>query len=66
MEYRYALVDGNLTYNFADDKLSLSVWGKNLTGQKRFSDVSFSAFGQVISKQWIPPRTVGATLHYDF
>lgn len=66
VEYRYALVDGNLTYNFAGDKLSLSVWGKNLTGQKRFADVSFSAFGQVISKQWIPPRTVGATLHYDF
>ena len=62
----YALVDGNLTYHFAGDKLSLSIWGKNLTDQKRFADVSFSAFGQVLSKQWIPPRTFGATAHYDF
>lgn len=62
----YALADGSLTYHFASDKLSLSIWGKNLTNEKRFADVSFSAFGQVISKQWIPPRTVGATVHYDF
>lgn len=44
----------------------MSVWVKNLTDQKRFADVSFSAFGQVISKQWVPPRTVGATIHCDF
>ncbi|MEP7351127.1 MAG: TonB-dependent receptor [Sphingorhabdus sp.] len=62
----YALVDASLTYHFVGDQLRLSVWGKNLTDQDRFADVSFSAFGQVISKQWIAPRTVGATIHYDF
>ena len=62
----YALVDASLTYNFVGDKLRMSVWVKNLTDQKRFADVSFSAFGQVISKQWVPPRTVGATIHCDF
>lgn len=66
VENGYALVNASLTYRFKDDKLSIGVWGKNLTGEDRFSDVSFSAFGQVISKQWIAPRTFGATVHYDF
>ncbi|MDX3909548.1 MAG: TonB-dependent receptor [Sphingobium sp.] len=65
-ENAYALLDANVTYNFVGDQLSLSVWGKNLTGQDRFADVSFSANGQVISKQWVAPRTVGATLRYKF
>jgi iron complex outermembrane receptor protein len=65
-EEGYALVNGSLTYNFADERLSLSVWGKNLTGEDKFADVSFSAFGQVLSKQWIPPRTYGATVRYEF
>ena len=62
----YALVDAGLTYHFVGDQLRMSVWGKNLTDEKRLADVSFSAFGQVISKQWIAPRTFGATIHYDF
>lgn len=65
-ESAYALVNASLTYNFVGDKLRMTAWAKNLTNQKRFADVSFSAFGQVISKQWIPPRTVGGTIHYDF
>lgn len=66
VEDSYALIDASLTYYFADEKLSASIWGKNLTGQDRFADVSFSAFGQVLSKQWIPPRTYGATIRYEF
>jgi iron complex outermembrane receptor protein len=66
VEDKYALVDASLTYFFADEKLSASIWGKNLTDQDRFADVSFSAFGQVLSKQWIPPRTFGATVRYEF
>jgi iron complex outermembrane receptor protein len=66
VEDDYALVDASMTYYFANDKLSASIWGKNLTGQDRFADVSFSAFGQVLSKQWIPPRTYGATVRYEF
>lgn len=66
VEDKYALVDASMTYYFANEQLSASVWGKNLTGQDRFADVSFSAFGQVISKQWIPPRTYGATVRYEF
>lgn len=66
VEDKYALVDASMTYYFVGDQLSASVWGKNLTGQDRFSDVSFSAFGQVLSKQWVPPRTYGATVRYEF
>mgnify|MGYP001048272506 CR=1 FL=1 len=66
VETAYALLDANVTYNFVGDKLSVSIWGKNLTNQDRFADLAFSANGQAISKQWVPPRTVGATLRYEF
>ncbi len=66
VENAYALLDASITYKFAGDQLSLSIWGKNLTGQDRFADVNFSANGQALSKQWVPPRTVGGTIRYEF
>tara|TARA_Y100000815_G_scaffold270758_1_gene296044 strand:+ start:2295 stop:4517 length:2223 start_codon:yes stop_codon:yes gene_type:complete len=62
----YALVNASATYTFADQQLSLQVWAKNLTDEMALADMGFSAFGQVISQMYIPPRTVGATMRYEF
>ncbi len=62
----YALVNASATYSFAERPLSLQLWAKNLTDEMVLADMGFSAFGQVISQMYIPPRTVGATLRYEF
>jgi iron complex outermembrane recepter protein len=57
-------VDARLVFRTADDKLSISVWGKNLTNEdtRVFQAVFLGAnFGS-----YNPPRTYGATVGVNF
>lgn len=62
----YELVDGSVTYTTADQRIDVSVWGKNLGDEEyrthvfsqRDSRVAFALFGE--------PRTYGVTLSYNY
>ena len=58
------LIDARLVYDSADGRWNLSVWGKNLTDQLyRTHQVIFQGADLAI---FAPPRTVGATLRWNY
>ena len=65
-EDSYTLWDANLTYRPSAKNWSVGLWGKNLSNEKTFADMTFSAVGGVISKKYINPRTFGAMVNYQF
>lgn len=63
----YGLLNGRIAANLYDDKLTITAWGKNLTGKKYFSyntDLT-SSIGYAISFG-NAPRTFGAEATYRF
>ncbi|WP_236613047.1 TonB-dependent receptor domain-containing protein [Sphingobium quisquiliarum] len=60
----YELVSGSIQWTDATGKLTVSVWGKNLTNEAVVTMLAASGFGTGASYQ--PPRTYGATLGYAF
>ena len=62
----YTLVDIGAIYRTADDRLSFQVWAKNLFDVERTSSTFALATGRLIGATWLPPRTYGATIGYNF
>ena len=65
-EGSYSLLDASLAYRARDNRWSVTLWGKNLTGEKKLYDANFSVFGQIRNKMMIAPMTWGATASYRF
>jgi iron complex outermembrane recepter protein len=59
----YTLLSATAAYKPADGNWTLTLWGKNLTDEKEYADMSFSANGRVTSKKWIDPLTFGLSLN---
>jgi iron complex outermembrane receptor protein len=62
----YHLVSGNVTFTSIDDRVSVSVWGRNLLNEAvptLIFAVTPLGFGQDFAA---PPRTYGVTLKYRF
>jgi iron complex outermembrane receptor protein len=62
----YTFVDVGAIYRTADDRLSFQVWAKNLFDVDRKSSTFALATGRLIGATWLPPRTFGATIGYNF
>lgn len=62
----YTLVDIGAIYRTADDRLSFQLWAKNLFDVDRKSSTFALATGRLIGATWLPPRTFGATIGYNF
>ena len=59
-------LNGNLNYVFPDERLAISVWGRNLTDEKYVShgfDASGLGYDQLVASQ---PRTYGINFTYTF
>ena len=63
----YGLLDASLTYTLPhNDRWSLRVWGKNITGEKYFVDAQEIAGSAGIQYAPGAPALYGATLNYRF
>ena len=62
----YTFVDASAIYRTADDRLSFQVWAKNLFDVDRKSSTFALATGRLIGATWLPPRTFGATVAFNY
>jgi iron complex outermembrane receptor protein len=62
----YAMLDASLRYTSGDDKITLELWGKNLTDILRPSSTFALATARTIGVSYLPPRTYGVTAGYRF
>jgi len=63
----YGLLNGQISFTFADPKIEVSVWGRNLTDQPFFTNVfnNYTGLGATMQFQGAP-RTYGETVAYSF
>ncbi|MBM0106049.1 TonB-dependent receptor [Steroidobacter sp. S1-65] len=62
----YTLYDANLLYTTPGGKLTLNLWGKNLTDEMIVSGIYVTSTARTITGTYLPPRTYGATVGYKF
>jgi iron complex outermembrane receptor protein len=62
----YTMVDIGAIYRTADDRLSFQVFAKNLFDVDVKSSTFALATGRLIGATYLPPRTYGATIGYNF
>jgi iron complex outermembrane receptor protein len=62
----FTMVDIGAIYRTDDDRLSFQVWAKNLFDIERRSSTFALATGRLIGQTFLPPRTYGATIGYNF
>ncbi len=62
----YTFVDLGAIYRTEDDRLSFQLWVKNLFDIDRKSSTFALATGRLIGATYMPPRTFGATIGYNF
>jgi len=62
----YTMTDASLTYAGKDDKVTVALWGKNLTNVDRPSSTFALATGRLIGVTYLAPRTYGVTVGYRF
>ena len=62
----YAIFDANLLYTSPDEKLTVNVWGKNISDEEVLGAAFAISTGRVIGGTWLPPRTFGVTVGYNF
>jgi iron complex outermembrane receptor protein len=62
----YTMVDASLTYTSGDNRMTASVWGKNLGDTFRPSSTFALATGRLVGVTYMPPRTYGGTVGYKF
>ena len=60
----YGSVDGSLSWRAPDDRLTVRVWGKNLTNEVVFTALGASDISDLV--QYAAPRTYGVTLSTSF
>ncbi len=58
--------NANLKFSSPDDKLSVNLWGKNLTDETIYSGMFIINGSRTNSGMLAPPRTLGATINYNF
>lgn len=62
----FASVDASLSYATDDNRIRAQLWVKNLTDVFRPSSTFALATGRLLGATWLPPRTYGATIGYNF
>jgi len=62
----FTMLDASLRYTSGDDKITLELWGKNLTDVLRPSSTFALATARTIGASYLPPRTYGVTAGYRF
>ncbi len=62
----YTLVDLNVMYTSPNEKLTVNVWGKNVTDELVAGGAFVNALGRAITNTYLPPATAGITVGYDF
>jgi iron complex outermembrane receptor protein len=62
----YAILDLQLRFQSADGRWHVNLWGKNLTDEEVVSSTFQLATARVIGATYMPPRTYGITVGYEF
>lgn len=62
----YTLYDANLLYTAQDGKLTVNLWGKNLSDEMVVAGIYVISTTRTITGSYLPPRTYGATVGYKF
>ncbi|NNM00540.1 MAG: TonB-dependent receptor, partial [Gammaproteobacteria bacterium] len=62
----YTLVDLNLRYTAPNERLTVNLWGRNVTDELVRSTGYDNALGRTITYTYLPPATYGVTIGYDF
>ncbi len=62
----YSLVDANIKYTTPSGKISVNVFGKNLTDEFVLSGAFAISTSRTIAGTYLPPRTYGVTVSYNF
>jgi len=62
----YTMYDARLRYTSANEQWTAELWGKNLTDELVEGGSFAIATGRVIIATYLPPRTYGVTVGYNF
>lgn len=62
----YTLYDANLMYTAQDGRLTVNLWGKNLSDEMVVAGIYVISTTRTITGTYLPPRTYGATVGYKF
>jgi iron complex outermembrane recepter protein len=62
----YTLIDANIKYTTPSGKISINLFGKNLTDEMVLSGAFAIATSRTIAGTYLPPRTYGITVSYNF
>ena len=62
----YTLYDANLLYTAPGEKLTVNLWGKNLSDEMVVSGVYVISTTRTITGTYLPPRAYGFTVGYKF
>jgi iron complex outermembrane receptor protein len=62
----YGILDANLMFTSADDRLTVNLWGKNLTDEFIVSGAFAISTSRTITGTYLPPRQYGVTVGYNF
>ena len=63
-QYEVFLLNGRVRWETDNERLSVSLWGKNLTDERYFAGFNISNYGDLI--QFTAPRTYGVTVGTKF
>ena len=61
-EDSYTLVDVNIQYTAPDERLTVNVWGKNITDELVTGGAFVNTIGRAITNTYLPPATGGVTI----
>ena len=62
----YSLVDLNVLYTSPNERMTVNVWGNNVTDEFVVSGAFVSSTGFIVSANNLPPATYGVTFGYNF
>ena len=62
----YTILDLQVRFLTGDGRWSAELWGKNLTDEEVVSSTFQLATARVIGATYVPPRTYGITVGYQF
>lgn len=62
----YTLVNANIKYTSPSERVTVNVWGKNITDKTVRAAGYASATGRTVNETLLPPATYGITIGYDF
>lgn len=64
--HSYTMFDAMLTYKTGDERIKVQAWVKNLTDVFRPTSSFALSTGRVLGVTYLPPRTYGLTVGYNF